>query len=83
MNFIKIFFLGIVTIIKLIYSFFKYFFIGLFNTIIIIPKYFVIGIMYIFKRIKRKKTSKNQKKIIFGNGCSFFFGLFDLCISCQ
>ena len=82
MNFIKIFFLGIVTIIKLIYSFFKYFFIRLFNTIIIIPKYFVIGIMYIFKKDKKKKTSKNQK-IIFGNGCSFFFGLFDLCISCQ
>ena len=63
MNFIKIFFLGIVTIIKLIYSFFKYFFIGLFNTIIIIPKYFVIGIMYIFKKDKKKKTSKNQKRL--------------------
>lgn len=62
MNFIKIFFLGIVTIIKLIYSFFKYFFIGLFNTIIIIPKYFVIGIMYIFKKDKKKKTFLKIKK---------------------
>ena len=65
MNFIKIFFLGIVTIIKFIYSFFKYFFIGLFNTIIIdshtetekIRRYFVKK----YYKISNEKIIKDNK----------------------
>lgn len=63
MNIFKMFFVGMVTIIKFIYSFFKYFFIGLITLIIIIPKYFIIGIMYIFNRDKRIKSNKGQRKL--------------------
>ena len=46
MYFFKIFYLGIVSLIKFVIKFFKYFFIGLYNIITLIPKYFVLGIIY-------------------------------------
>lgn len=68
MNIFKMFFIGIFTIFEMIINFIKYFFIGLFTSIIIIPKYFIIGIMYIFSKDKRSKinnSSKRQKKLSF------------------
>ncbi len=68
MNIFKMFFIGIFTIFEMVINFIKYFFIGLFTSIIIIPKYFVIGIMYIFSKDKRSKisnSSKRQKKLSF------------------
>ena len=63
MYFFKIFYLGIVSLIKFVIKFFKYFFIGLYNIITLIPKYFVLGIIYIFGKKEKKKISKQNKKI--------------------
>ena len=63
MYFFKIFYLGIVSLIKFVINFFKYFFIGLYNIVTLIPKYFVLGIIAIFGKKKRKKISKQNKKI--------------------
>ena len=66
MNIFKMFFIGLFTVFEMIINFFKYFFIGLITSIIIIPKYFIIGIMYIFnkdKRDRRVKSNKGQKKL--------------------
>lgn len=66
MNIFKMFFIGLFTIFEMIINFFKYFFIGLITSIIIIPKYFIIGIIYIFnkdKRDRRVKSNKGQKKL--------------------
>ena len=65
MYFFKIFYLGIVSLIKFVIKFFKYFFIGLYNIITLIPKYFVLGIIYIFGKKEKKKISKQNKKISF------------------
>jgi len=69
MYFFRIFFLGIISILKGIVSFFKYFFIGLVNVITFVPRYFVIGIMVIFGKKKREKTSKENKKLSFAILC--------------
>ena len=65
MYFFKIFYLGIVSLIKFVIKFFKYFFIGLYNIITLIPKYFVLGIISIFDKKEKKKISKQNKKISF------------------
>ena len=65
MYFFKIFYLGIVSLIKFVIKFFKYFFIGLYNIIALIPKYFVLGIISIFGKKEKKKISKQNKKISF------------------
>ena len=65
MYFFKIFYLGIVSILKSTISLFKYFFIGLYNVIIFIPKYFVIGIIAIFSKKKKQKASKENKQLSF------------------
>ena len=65
MYFFKIFYLGIVSLIKFVIKFFKYFFIGLYNIITLIPKYFVLGIISIFGKKEKKKISKQNKKISF------------------
>lgn len=63
MYFFKIFYLGLISLIKCVFYFFKYFFIGLYNIITIIPRYFVIGIMTIFGKKKKSNTSKQNKKL--------------------
>ncbi len=65
MYFFKIFFLGVISILKGIIRFFKYFFIGLYNVIIFIPRYFIIGIMVIFGKKKKEKSSAENKKMSF------------------
>lgn len=65
MYFFRIFYLGIISILKGIISLFKYFFIGLYNVIIFIPKYFVIGIMVIFGKKKKEKSTKENKQLSF------------------
>lgn len=65
MYFFKIFYLGIISILKGTLSLFKYFFIGLYNVIIFIPKYFVIGIMVIFGKKKKEKSPKENKQLSF------------------
>lgn len=65
MYFFKIFYLGIISILKGIISLFKYFFIGLYNVIIFMPKYFVIGIMVILGRKKKEKATKENKQLSF------------------
>ena len=57
MYFFKIFYLGIVSLIKFIISLFRYFFIGIYNIITIIPKYFILGFATIFGKKKRIKSS--------------------------
>lgn len=69
MDFFRIFFLGIVSILKGIINIFKYFFIGLYNVIIFIPKYFIIGIMVIFGKKKKEKRSSENKKLSFAILC--------------
>ena len=63
MYFFKIFYLGLVSLIKFVINFFKYFFIGLYNIVTLIPKYFVLGIIAIFGKKKKNKISKQNKKI--------------------
>lgn len=65
MYFFRIFFLGIISILKGIIRFFKYFFIGLYNVIIFIPKYFIIGIIVIFGKKKKEKSSPETKQLSF------------------
>lgn len=63
MYFFKIFYLGIISLIKIIFSLFKYFFIGLYNIVTLIPKYFILGIITIFGKRKKTKSSKQNKKL--------------------
>ena len=65
MYFFRIFFLGVISILKGIINIFKYFFIGLYNVIIFIPKYFIIGIMVIFRKKKKEKISNENKPLSF------------------
>ena len=65
MDFLRIFLLGIVSIFKGIINFFRYFFIGLINVITFIPRYFIIGIMVLFGKKKKEKSSKENKKLSF------------------
>lgn len=61
--FFKIFYQGIVSLIKFAIRIVKYFFIGLYNIITIIPKYFIFGITAIFGKKKKKRGSKQNKKL--------------------
>lgn len=79
MYFFKIFILGITSIFKGLISFFKYFLIGLFNIIIIIPRYFYIGVITIFRKRKKEKTSKENKKISFAILC-LSLGVYLVCV---
>ncbi len=63
MYFFKIFYLGIISLLKGIILTIKCFFIGLLCVITIIPKYFIIGIMTVFSKKKKEKTSKQNKKV--------------------
>lgn len=65
MYFFRIFILGIISIINGLVSFIKYFFIGFYNIITIIPRYFIIGVMTLFGKRKKEKSSKEHKKISF------------------
>ena len=69
MDFFRIFFLGIISILKGIIGFFKYFFIGLYNVIIFVPKYFIIGIMVIFRKKNKEEVSHQNKKLSFAILC--------------
>lgn len=57
MNFFKLFYIGIISIVKLFINLFKYFFIGLFNIIILIPKIIIVGI----KKIRNRNDNQNNK----------------------
>lgn len=63
MAFFSYFILGIKSIFLYTIKFIKYFLIGLFNIVIFIPKYFIIGISFIFSKKKRAtiKNSGNKK----------------------
>ena len=63
MAFFGYFILGIKFIFLYTIKFIKYFLIGLFNIVIFIPKYFIIGISFIFSKKKRAtiKNSENKK----------------------
>lgn len=52
MAFFSYFILGIKSIFLYTIKFIKYFLIGLFNIVIFIPKYFIIGISFIFSKKK-------------------------------
>ena len=53
MAFFSYFISGIKSIFLYTIKFIKYFLIGLFNIVIFIPKYFIIGISFIFSKKKR------------------------------
>lgn len=57
MNFFKLFYIGIISIVKLFVNLFKYFFIGLFNIIILIPKIIIVGI----RKIRNRNDNQNNK----------------------
>ena len=63
MAFFSYFISGIKSIFLYTIKFIKYFLIGLFNIVIFIPKYFIIGISFIFSKKKRAtiKNSENKK----------------------
>ena len=63
MYFFKIFYLGLISLIKFVIKFFKYFFIGLYNIITLIPRYFILGIIALFGKKKKKRVSKQNKKL--------------------
>ena len=69
MDFFRIFFLGIQSILKGIVLFFKYFFIGLVNIITILPKYFISGINVIFGKKNKVNITKENKKLSFAILC--------------
>lgn len=64
-EFFKFFILGIKYLISKIISFFKYFFIGLYNILTIIPRYFILGIQFIFFKNKKNKESKENRHLSF------------------
>ena len=65
MNFFKLFLLGIRSIFYAFYRFIRYFGIGFINVFTFIPKYFIDGILIIFKKRKKEKSSKNSKALSF------------------
>lgn len=79
MEFFRIFILGIISLVKGAISFVKYFFIGLFNIITIIPRFFIIGIMTIFAKREKNRTSHEYKKLSFAILC-LSFGVYLVCV---
>ena len=74
-NLFHYFITGIKSLPKIIVSIFIHFFVGLFIVITIFPKYFIIGLKYIFLRdrkteIKREFKNQNPKKVFFMLGLS-------------
>ena len=63
MDFFKLFILGIQSIYLGIIKFFRYFGIGVFNIVTLIPRYFWIGILTIFGKRKRERSSKESKRL--------------------
>ena len=63
MDFFKLFILGIQSIYLGIIKFFRYFGIGVFNIVTLIPMYFWIGILTIFGKRKRERSSKESKRL--------------------
>ena len=62
---LKYFFIGIISIIKFPISFLKYFIIGLFTIITIIPRYFIIGINFLFNKNKSNQNNPElENKLI-------------------
>ena len=64
MNIFKYFYLGILSLPKIIFLLIKYFLLGLFTTITIFPKYFIIGISYVINPKKGKEIKVKGKPII-------------------
>ena len=62
MAFFSYFILGIKSIFLYTIKFIKYFLIGLFNIVIFIPKYFIIGISFIFSKKKRATIKNSENK---------------------
>ena len=79
MYFFKIFYLGIISLIKFIISLFRYFFIGIYNIITIIPKYFILGFATIFGKKKKIKSSIQNKKLSFAIA-SITFAIYLVCV---
>lgn len=66
MDFFKYIVTGFITICKITINLFKYFFIGIYNIITLFPKYFINGIMIIFKKKEDKpKINKANSKYSF------------------
>lgn len=67
-NLIHYFITGIISLPKIIYSFFIHFFIGLITILTIFPKYFIIGLKAIFKKdkqiLKIELKKDNPKKVL-------------------
>lgn len=63
MDFFKLFILGIQSIYLGIIKFFRYFGIGVFNIVTLIPRYFWIGVLTIFGKRKKEKSSKENKRL--------------------
>lgn len=59
----KIFYLGLISLMRFVINFFKYFLMGLYNIITLIPRYFILGIITIFSKKKKEKVSKQNKKL--------------------
>ncbi len=64
MQVMKSFVDGIVFIGKMVFSLIKHFFIGLFVVLTIYPKYFALGMIYIFDRNKRAQMKQKRGKPI-------------------
>ena len=60
----KYFINGIINLPKIFFSIIKHFLIGLYVTITIIPKYFILGIIYIFSKKKKQEILFNNKPVI-------------------
>ena len=58
---VKVFSLGIFTLLKFILNLFRYFFIGLYTIITIFPKYFIIGANTIFNKRSKNKSIPDKK----------------------
>ena len=61
MNFFKLFLLGIRSIFYTFYRLIRYFGIGFINVFTFIPKYFIDGILIIFKKRKKENVLRIQK----------------------
>ena len=63
MNFFNFFILGIRSIFINFIKLLRFFIIGLINIIIFIPKYFILGIKYIFDKKEKRVKNKDSKKL--------------------
>lgn len=66
MDFFRFFYSGLKTIFKGTINFFKYFAFGIYTVITIFPKYFIIGLLTIFGKKKRRIQNKKLSFIMMG-----------------